>query len=626
MTATSSPRTTRRKSPARTDQRPGKSVSPWSRLRVQGVKRFSVQFVAPSGIPRGATTIGSRPTLEQYDGCGVAWRGYIANPRDIGDAPSDGELFARAYRRWGADFQASVSGEYCAVVWDDRRRTAVVTHDGLGVMPLFYSVRGDAFHCASHLEDLVLRTGVGDLDEEFIADYIALGRHLGERTPYQHIRQLLPGQTLLWESGRVTCRSTWDLSRTPRLRCKDDAEYEERFRALAGEGVKAALRTGGPVWSELSGGLDSSTIVCTAALAGVRLPVLSLIYSRTSSVDERRWMGEVLRTHNNPWNTIDFDECPPFSGMPDGFQAIPSNVMAVSELYRRYDALLSANGAQVLLSGVGGDQVMSGDSPDPDYLADLISPFSLHRLVRSTRAWQTARGDGRSLLHALLRHAVLPRMDHARGRALRRADIPAVAPWFSAKYHKRMNLDGRDRRRHGPRGGSTSEQGFLEQIWPTMLMGTGCHQTVTSFEYRYPLLYRPLVEFMFAIPADQRVRPGEDRSLQRRALAGILPERVRTRRGKMGPQQLYHDGLQNSPEWINALTDRPRVVERGYVDAQLWQQAVEQMTVGRTHGLLHFLGTATLEVWLRQIESLPRGTAHPMEHDAGTLATAGAMR
>jgi asparagine synthetase B (glutamine-hydrolysing) len=199
-------------------------------------------------------------------------------------------------------------------------------------------------------------------------------------------------------------------------------------------------------------------------------------------------------------------------------------------------------------------------------------------------------------------------------------DIPAVAPWFDRDYARRMDLDGRDRRLYGPRGRSVADQGFLERIWPVMLMGTGSHQTVTAFEYRYPLLYRPLVEFMFAIPLEQRLRPGEDRSLQRRALKGILPERVRTRTGKMGPQRLYHDGLRDSPAWIEALTDHPRVAERGYVDRTAWEQAIAQMTVGRTHGLLHFLGTATLELWLRRIETLPAQDS--MASDGNTTVSA----
>ena len=160
-----------------------------------------------------------------------------------------------------------------------------------------------------------------------------------------------------------------------------------------------------------------------------------------------------------------------------------------------------------------------------------------------------------------------------------------------------------------PRCRSVGEQYFAERIWRSQFTaGDECTQ---PFEFRYPLLYRPLVEFMLAIPWEQRLQPGQDRYLQRRALKGILPEMVRQRKDKAGPAEAELEGLRNKSPWTDLFLIRPRIVERRYVDARLWREAVNQARFGRIASMRHFVATATMEVWLRQLEDVRGGTLQP---------------
>jgi asparagine synthase (glutamine-hydrolysing) len=150
---------------------------------------------------------------------------------------------------------------------------------------------------------------------------------------------------------------------------------------------------------------------------------------------------------------------------------------------------------------------------------------------------------------------------------------------------------------------SVGQQQQAEQILstgfvpsPTLVRG------LEPLEFRKPLLYRPLVEFMMSIPWDQKLLPDQDRVLQRRALKGVLPERIRQRQGKGDLAGTYSEGLRNAKGWLELLLNRPRIVERGYVDHRLWSEAVTRARYGRSSSERHFLAAATLEVWLRQLE------------------------
>src|SRR3712207_4628922 len=128
-------------------------------------------------------------------------------------------------------------------------------------------------------------------------------------------------------------------------------------------------------------------------------------------------------------------------------------------------------------------------------------------------------------------------------------------------------------------------------------------QRPAPYELRRPLLHAPLVEFMFGVPWEQRLRPDCDRYLQRRALRRILPESVRLRGNKGAYSQVVFDGLRRSREWTDLLTESPRLAERGIVDLGRWREAVTQARFGRTYTDRHFLTAVSLEAWLQQLEA-----------------------
>jgi asparagine synthase (glutamine-hydrolysing) len=144
------------------------------------------------------------------------------------------------------------------------------------------------------------------------------------------------------------------------------------------------------------------------------------------------------------------------------------------------------------------------------------------------------------------------------------------------------------------------------------------NQLPDTFEFRHPLLYRPLVEFMLALPADQKFNSEMNRFLQRRALKSILPEALRLRQDKTTFDQPFYEGLRKGKAWTDLLSVAPHVVERGIVDRARWTEALAQAKLGRTHSLAQFQAVATLEIWLRQMED--RKSGHSQEN-AGTNGT-----
>jgi len=121
-------------------------------------------------------------------------------------------------------------------------------------------------------------------------------------------------------------------------------------------------------------------------------------------------------------------------------------------------------------------------------------------------------------------------------------------------------------------------------------------------DIRYPLLYRPLVELIHSTPWRLRFNEVQNRVLQRQALREILPEKIRIRIDKRGPDEAFLEGLRKSTVFHALLTDHPRIVERGYVDEKLWIEAVNQGKFGAVPSFPCFLAAICIEIWLRQME------------------------
>ena len=132
-------------------------------------------------------------------------------------------------------------------------------------------------------------------------------------------------------------------------------------------------------------------------------------------------------------------------------------------------------------------------------------------------------------------------------------------------------------------------------------VATGYARVLQNVELRLPILQRPLVEFMQAIPTEQRRRIGETRSLQRRALKDVLPPEILRRKGKGNPSEAVFRGLTREYTRLHSLLSDAYVARYGYVNQQGLMRALERSRYGdkRTSDLFRII---SLEFWLRSLE------------------------
>jgi asparagine synthase (glutamine-hydrolysing) len=548
-------------------------------------------------------------------GAVITWDGRLDNRADlirslrnvVTISSTDVSIVAAAYEAWGTDCFAKLIGDWALSIWDANTRSLVLAKDPIGTRHLYYSIEKDQVTWSTILDPVVLFAGRSfALCEEYIAGWFSFfpAAHL---TPYVGIHSVPPSSSVAIRGGKYTISKYWDFDAGKRIRYHADAEYEEHFRAVFAEAVRHRLRSDSPILAELSGGMDSSSIVCMAdtiiACGGTETPRLDTISYYDDSEpnwNERPYFAKVEEkrgrtgTHINIGSQVRFK----FDFDNDHFAATPgSGDGRPSETSRQLAVCIMSQGNRVVLSGIGGDEVTGGvPTPIPE-LQDLLARGRFRTLAHQLKIW--ALNKRKPWFYLLL--------EAARGffpPAL--VGVPKhkqPAAWFNPAFLKRNRaaFHGYESRLKlfGPM------PTFQENLSTLDVLRRQFECTALSskpvYENRYPYLDRDLLEFMYSVPREQLVRPGQRRSMMRRALVGIVPDELLNRKRKAyiarGPV------ADISANWTRFADSTQHMISRslGIVEAERFLEAFQIARRGKEVPVVTLMRTLSIETWLRSL-------------------------
>jgi len=531
-------------------------------------------------------------------------------PKEIPDA----EIALAAYRRWGIDFLERLIGDYALALWDENAGRLILARDPCGPRPLFYYTNSRTLVWASRLSVLMNLPSVNlEVEDEYVASY--LSRELSpELTPYKGFHGLAPGSCLIARrgAGEFQIRKFWKLDLQREIRYKTDREYEEQFRHLFREAVKCRLRVDGPVWAQLSGGLDSSSIVCMAdevlesgEASATRLETVSYVYDEARTSDEREFIQTVEAKRARPGILIREDDYPALGSFPDLTRLeFPDYLDCFADRHQALCLAMRDDNARVLLTGHGGDELLCATGNPAPALADLLRRGRLITLHESLKQWSAFLK--RPYLDLFVKEAVCSLLPESlRARWAIKPDL-RLPPWYDTEFAIRMNLSDRNLPWH--------LANYADPIARDQAIGfEAASRTAARASYRshgiievsHPFLHRPLVEFLQAIPFDQRLRPNETRSVLRRSLKGLLPEKILRRKTKGGPDEAFLIAIGREWHRLLPILRESRACARGYLDSKRFMTAMERARHGCQMYRVALILSLSLEFWLRSLECKP---------------------
>ena len=532
---------------------------------------------------------------------------------------SDTEVILAGYRAWGERCLERLNGMFGFALWDAARGRLFCARDRLGVKPFYYQYDGRRFAFASEARALVL-TQKQRIQPHLpaVRDLLALDWVDHEsRTFFDGLEQLPPGHWLSVGRDGFRIERWWGIDPDARA-AGSSAELTTRFAEVFTDSVRLRLRADVEVGSCLSGGLDSSAVVTTAAkLANAGLHAFTCAYDEGPAYDERSYVRAVAeasgaRSHVVVPDGSDFWRV--FDTLADR-QGEPT---AGSGVYSQWKVMELAAGEKmkVLLDGQGGDETLAGYFRYlPARLRDLVSAGNWTAFAALWGQVSDRLGLATTLLHtfepwlppplvASLRRRYGQGKDRVLSSALKklRSESPAMPAATRSHLWSQLEFDT-----------------TVRQL-PSLLRYEDRSSMAFGIETRLPFLDYRLVEFAFSLPDGERLDGVVTKAIARRALGDRVPRSVLERRDKMGfetPADLWLRG-----RYAGEL--RRRLARKGpftdWVDVDAVSAAVEDYLAGRRDIGLQIWRWLALEAWSqRYIARDPRVLDRPADpsHSAG---------
>jgi len=512
--------------------------------------------------------------------------------RLAGDA--DARVLA-LYEEQGAGGLKELIGDWSLMIWDVRRRAIVLASDYAGARPLYYSRSGVSVMWSTSLPRLARMTGHRRLDPDYVAEYLHSGYAEG-RTPYQGILPVPAGQALTFTETGVEAEALWTPPGETSVEYAAEAEYEERFRALFEDAVAVRLQTPAPVAAELSGGLDSSSIVCMAdrlirsgAVAASGLVTFSFDVAESP---DRRFMGDVEKA------------CPTVSALHidgDASPVITPESASVSRPTLAERRLLEVRshmdtaGCGVLLTGQFGDLITGNVPDDSVQAADYLRNGRPGKALRELLAWGRST---RTPVYPLLRNALRAAYGAAAPAPGPQSENDSLTPSLRAHARERARQRAADPVLRRATPSRRQRLSAMRSMFASRFFQ--CPEPLEGLMYSHPFTHRPLVEFMLSIPPALICRPGEPRRLMRRALRGILPETVWRRRSKGNYEGMFLRAMRRCAAGLMQAPESLRLVRMGCVDAASVGSRLMRLSQGLECNGAQLRQIILLELWLEQ--------------------------
>ncbi len=562
---------------------------------------------------------GKQPISNETGSVTVVFNGEIYNYRDIRSGlqrrghtfrtSGDTEVLVHLYEEYGAECVHHLRGMFGFALWDNEKGRLLLVRDRLGIKPLYYADRPEAFVFASEIKSILQFPGIDVVpDLTALSNFLSLKYVPAPETIFAGIRAIPPGHLLLCESGGVSVQQYWDLSFRVRERGVSEEEYAERLEALLRESVRLRLISDVPFGAFLSGGVDSSSIV---ALMSEMLdsPVKTFAVgfgeedAQISELPYARLVAEQYETDHHDVVV----RCEHLTDMAETLIWHLDQPIADPAVLGNYMvAALASQHVKMVLTGEGGDELFAGYARYPgERLAPLFGLMPV-----------AARSIVRSLSERIPRQR---RLKIALNALCQRDDVSRMTNWFplfnsdtkAALMSDAFKVEVQDSSAESVFASALAATDAVDslsrmlyvdtKLWlPDDLLARGDKMSMAvSLEARVPLLDHELVSFAASLPPNMKLRGLARKYLLKKVCSAWLPPSIIRRKKEGFPMPLANWFRGAARPFVRDLLSPDAVRRRGLFQPTYVERLLLEHESGAADHMALLWGLLGVELWYR---------------------------
>jgi asparagine synthase (glutamine-hydrolysing) len=518
---------------------------------------------------------------------------------------TDSELILLSYQKWGEDTPKFLVGDFAFMIWDEKKQKLFGARDFSGSRTLYFHRHHRWFSFCTTIHPLLSLPNVEKrLNEQWLAEYLAIVGMIdvvdASTTPYKNIEQVPPSHSISVARGKVTLNQYCILTPEKPLQLKSDEEYVEAFREVFQQAVSSRLRTHLNVGAQLSGGLDSGSIVSFASnplrLEGKRLHTYSYIPPNDFKdftpphlmPDERPYIkATVQHVGNINDHYLPFEGRDPFSEIDSflGVMEMPYKFFENSFWLKGMFEKAHEDGMGILLNGGRGNLSISWGSAF-EYYATLMKKLKWFRLIKEVNQYSKNVGASRLRLVSALTREAFPIINRS-SQSNAYYTFPTI---INPEFAKRTSIFERLREHGMDETGWFSTTNIYDQRkrhFEDVFHWNASNTIASKLSLRYSLWKRDpsndlrVIRFCLSLPEGQYVQNGLDRALIRRSTEKYLPDKVRLNQNISGVQGA--DWIQRmAPVWdsfkneLNKMSSDKYIME--FLNYKVIKEALSKVT------------------------------------------------
>lgn len=477
---------------------------------------------------------------------------------------SDTEVLIKAWAEWGVACLPRITGMFAFAIWDRVNASITLCRDAFGIKPLFYSLQNGTLLFASEIRAIhALRNAPAEINHQRAYEYLVREYYdANEETFFAGITHLLPGQVLRFNLGtrQVEKPVSWNHFDISENSTASFEQAAEELRDIFLRSVQLHLRSEVPLAAMLSGGLDSSSIVCAMRTIepDMDLRTFSFIVPDSGNSEEP-WVDAI----NHHVNAISHKVTLSSDGLMadlDHLILSQGEPFGSTSLYAQYGVCrrIQATGVKVILDGQGADGLLAGNAGYPvprmhsllergkfieaaRFLSNWCSWPNRNRMTELKRAVdEMTTGRLNSLIRRMAGHSIYPPWVHIQ----KLNELGVTVP------HNRITTtdDAYGRRLPAYLRHVVTRRGL-----PLLLRHVDRNSMAFSIEARTPFLSTELARFVMSLPESYLVSDkGETKSVLRSAMRGIVPDAILDRRDKVAFEAPEYEWLKPHVKTINS--------------------------------------------------------------------------
>ncbi len=514
--------------------------------------------------------------------------------KDINKVITDADLILLAYQKWNEECPKYLIGDYAFVIWNINTQQLFCVRDPMGIKQFYYYKTDSYFVFGSSIASILTDKNIKKSPNiSVIKKFIKTISLSHENTFYENINRLSPAHTLKISAKIAILRRYWfpeDIKINQHL-TKDEAI--KKFNELFALSINARLRSAYPIGAQLSGGLDSSSVVAVACTMHNKdiLTAFSLHYGDLEC-DESSYSKELIKKYNINAEIIrgdllDYEKTYTIERFNKENPDWPGAGLCIPDI-----AILDRAknlGIRIMLTGQGGDQLLTGNML---MLADYLKRGRMIRLYKELKYY----GFSKSIILNYIVKPLLP---------IKIKNILYIILY--KKVRRKKDNIGTSQRNTFLSMKKKKHNSLAQYDDLSMIIGAGNAFWLSSsfpiserynIEYRHPFFDKRLIEFSLSLPSYIKMEQGIDKKILREALGEMLPSIIRNRKDKAEFSEILKIQFSSSKIEKNDIC---KIFDYALVDYNKFTIALKDFQNNRIQYPIILWNTILIEKWLKNI-------------------------